>query len=66
MNQVSQFGRSYTLVSEESYNLVMNNDYIGFAIYQIKAAIPGAIGGALATSGVDVHKERKKSRKDID
>ncbi len=62
LNQLTDFEMSLTGTDEETHQLVINHDYIGFAIHRMMAEIPSAIGGGLAVSGVDVVKEKKKKK----
>lgn len=62
-NQVTDFERSWTHPSEESYQLVRDRDYIGFSLYLMKAVMPSIIGAALATLGNDIDRDRKKNKK---
>jgi hypothetical protein len=66
LNQLTAFEMSLTGTNEETYQLAINHDYIGFAIRRMMAGIPSAIGGGLAVSGVDVarHKQKKKELED--
>jgi hypothetical protein len=63
-NQVTESEMWWTNTTEESYQLVSNRDYIGFALYLMRGGIGPAIGAALATSWVDVARDRKKNKKD--
>ncbi|MFM2302915.1 MAG: hypothetical protein RLZZ135_318 [Cyanobacteriota bacterium] len=65
LNQLTAFEMSLTGTDEETHQLAINHDYIGFALHRMMAGIPSAIGGGLAVSGVDVARQKKK-KKELD
>ena len=65
LNQLTDFEMSLTGTDEETHQLAINHDYVGFALRRMAAGIPSAIGGGLAVSGVDVASYKKK-KKELD
>ena len=66
LNQLTAFEESLTGADEETYQLAISHDYVGFALNQMMAGIPSAIGGGLAVSGVDVARYKKNKGQEED
>lgn len=66
LNQLTAFERSLAGTDEQTYQLAINHDYVGFAFRRMMAGIPSAIGGGLAVSGVDIAKYKKKKEEEKD
>lgn len=58
--------RSLVGTDEQTHQLAVDRDYIGFAMREMMAGIPSAIGGGLAVSGVDIAKYKKKKEEEKD
>ena len=66
LNQLTAFEESLTGADEETHQLAVNHDYVGFALRRMMAGIPSAIGGGLAVSGVDVARYKKNKGQEED